>query len=329
MGCKTCVTACPWGAPQWNPETGKVVKCDYCKDRVDAGLKPACATICTTHCLHFGKVEDMTQIRRERHAKVIASLENQISEKPPGRGGVHPSAARTAPPYATTCNRTRWFIRKRTHARHQMSGQSNADSGLREAIESNAITHPRSRRIAEEILDLLTDVAWGRAGGDHLAAIAALADELAGDEASPGAMAAGQSLRDALGEHREVFQSHIETHNCATGDCVRLVPAPCQMTCPAGIDVPTYVNLIGQGHDAEAIEVIRRDNPFPWVCGLVCTRPCEFMCVRGRVDKPDVHQVSQGLRGRAGALRPPLPQPGPGSRTRASGSPWSAPAPAA
>ena len=55
VGCKTCMSACPWGAPQWNPETGKVVKCDYCKDRVDAGLKPACATICTTHCLHFGK----------------------------------------------------------------------------------------------------------------------------------------------------------------------------------------------------------------------------------------------------------------------------------
>ncbi len=42
----------------------------------------------------------------------------------------------------------------------------------------------------------------------------------------------------------------------------------------------------GQGRDAEAIEVIRRDNPFPWVCGLVCTRPCELMCVRGRVDTP-------------------------------------------
>jgi len=159
-------------------------------------------------------------------------------------------------------------------------------SGLREAIESGRLFNPRSRRIAEEILDLLTDVAWGRAGSDHLAAIAALSDELAYDEASPGAMAAAKSIRDALGEHREVFQSHIETHNCATGDCVRLVPAPCQMTCPAGIDVPTYVNLIGLGHDAEAIEVIRKDNPFPWVCGLVCTRPCEFMCVRGRVDKP-------------------------------------------
>jgi NADPH-dependent glutamate synthase beta subunit-like oxidoreductase len=159
-------------------------------------------------------------------------------------------------------------------------------SGLRESVESGRILDPRSRRIAEEILDLLLDVSRGRAGADHLSAIASLADELAHDEAAPGAMAAAASIRNALGEHREVFQSHIDTHNCATGDCVRLVPAPCQMTCPAGIDVPTYVNLIGLGHDAEAIEVIRKDNPFPWVCGLVCTRPCEFMCVRGRVDKP-------------------------------------------
>ncbi len=158
--------------------------------------------------------------------------------------------------------------------------------GLRDAIESGRLSNPRSRRIAEEILDLLTDVAWGRAGEDHLGAIASLTDELSYDKASAGAMAAAKGVWDALGEHREVFQSHIDTHNCATGACVRLVPAPCQMTCPAGIDVPTYVNLIGRGHDAEAIEVIRRDNPFPWVCGLVCTRPCELMCVRGRVDKP-------------------------------------------
>jgi NADPH-dependent glutamate synthase beta subunit-like oxidoreductase len=159
-------------------------------------------------------------------------------------------------------------------------------TGLSETIESGRLATPRSRRIAEEILDLLTDVAWGRAGGDHLGAIGSLADELAYDEATPAAMAAAKGVRDAIHDHAEVFQSHIATHNCATGECVRLVPAPCQMACPAGIDVPTYVNLIGQGRDAEAIEVIRRDNPFPWVCGLVCTRPCEFMCVRGRVDKP-------------------------------------------
>jgi DMSO reductase iron-sulfur subunit len=76
VGCKTCVSACPWGAPQWNAETGKVVKCDYCMDRIDEGLKPACVTACTTHCLDFGRVEEMTQIRRQRHADRTASLEH-------------------------------------------------------------------------------------------------------------------------------------------------------------------------------------------------------------------------------------------------------------
>jgi hypothetical protein len=148
---------------------------------------------------------------------------------------------------------------------------------LREMTDSGRLVHPRSRRIAEEILALLLDIAWGRAGDEHLPAVESLCDELAYDQATDAAIRTARAIRDAVEAHREVFASHIATHNCATGDCVRLVPAPCQMTCPAGIDVPTYVSLIGMGRDAEAIEVIRRDNPFPWVCGLVCTRPCEFM----------------------------------------------------
>jgi len=75
VGCKTCMSACPWGAPQWNPEIGKVVKCDYCMDRVDAGLEPACVTICTTHCLHFRKANLVPSIRRERYARVMSSLD--------------------------------------------------------------------------------------------------------------------------------------------------------------------------------------------------------------------------------------------------------------
>ncbi len=74
VGCKSCMSACPWGTPQWNSETGKVIKCDFCINRVDAGLKPACVTVCTTHCLHFEKADEMPDIRRERYARIVADL---------------------------------------------------------------------------------------------------------------------------------------------------------------------------------------------------------------------------------------------------------------
>ena len=75
VGCKACIRACPWGAPQWHKEAKKVVKCDYCKDRIDQGLKPACVTVCITGSLSFGDdVGDLNDFRRRRHAEETAHL---------------------------------------------------------------------------------------------------------------------------------------------------------------------------------------------------------------------------------------------------------------
>ena len=75
VGCKMCISACPWGAPQWNPETRKAVKCDYCMDRIDEGLQPACVTVCVTQCLNFGPASEIPDVRRERYVKAMAALE--------------------------------------------------------------------------------------------------------------------------------------------------------------------------------------------------------------------------------------------------------------
>jgi len=80
VGCKTCIAACPWGTPQWDPVTRKVVKCDYCKDRLDVGLQPACVTKCVTGCLSFGVANELPDPRRERYARFIVA-ESSGSDK--------------------------------------------------------------------------------------------------------------------------------------------------------------------------------------------------------------------------------------------------------
>lgn len=51
IGCESCISACPWNIPILHEESNIVGKCDYCMDRLDAGLEPACVTACTTHAL--------------------------------------------------------------------------------------------------------------------------------------------------------------------------------------------------------------------------------------------------------------------------------------
>lgn len=63
-------------------------------------------------------------------------------------------------------------------------------------------------------------------------------------------------------------------------DCV----APCKLRCPAGVDVQGYIAMTSKGMYREAIEIIKRTNPLPAICGRVCVRPCEVACRRNLVE---------------------------------------------
>jgi Fe-S-cluster-containing dehydrogenase component len=71
IGCQTCAVACPFGHPQLNPATGKIAKCDGCRQRVDAGLWPACALVCPTGALSYGQVQHVVHQRRIQEAVKI------------------------------------------------------------------------------------------------------------------------------------------------------------------------------------------------------------------------------------------------------------------
>lgn len=60
--------------------------------------------------------------------------------------------------------------------------------------------------------------------------------------------------------------------------------APCKAVCPAHIPVQGYIKLASEGRYQEALELIKKENPFPAVCGRICNKPCEEACTRGIVD---------------------------------------------
>jgi len=62
--------------------------------------------------------------------------------------------------------------------------------------------------------------------------------------------------------------------------------APCANACPAGVDVQGYISLIADGKFQEAIDLIRETNPFPFLCGRICTEYCALNCNRQYIDDP-------------------------------------------
>ncbi|MDY3617709.1 NAD(P)-binding protein [Agathobaculum sp.] len=80
---------------------------------------------------------------------------------------------------------------------------------------------------------------------------------------------------------RDDYLAHVEYGRCL---CGLNQPVPCVALCPAGVDIPGYISLVRAGRCDDAVRLIRKDNPFPTVCGYVCEHPCEARCRRRMMD---------------------------------------------
>ncbi len=89
-----------------------------------------------------------------------------------------------------------------------------------------------------------------------------------------------------INNFREEYEEHIKNKYCRAGVCSDLFLSPCQNACPAEVNIPGYIALLSAGRIRDAYNLIRKDNPFPAVCGRVCTHPCESRCRRAQLDEP-------------------------------------------
>ncbi len=146
-----------------------------------------------------------------------------------------------------------------------------------------------------EVDRLLKDILNGDAEMDTLENMKGLCEMIAETSDCAVGVNAANLVLDSLRDFKDEYISHIEKGRCVmeaaqTGDGLKdeLPPSqtvPCITLCPAHVDVPGYVALIGAGDYAGAVNLIRDRNPFPTACAMVCEHPCERKCRRTIIDE--------------------------------------------
>jgi len=116
--------------------------------------------------------------------------------------------------------------------------------------------------------------------------------------------AAADAIRGAVDAIMDDIQSHIRNKHCVA----EFESVPCMGGCPAHVDIPGYIALTREGRFADAVRVIRQDNPFPSACALICEHPCEAVCRRGILDSPvNIRGIKRSAIEGAGEVAPPRP----------------------
>ncbi len=122
---------------------------------------------------------------------------------------------------------------------------------------------------------------------------------------------AAQMVLDGYVAFQDDYLAHVTQGSCTAN----FKSVPCVALCPAHVDVPGYISLVGEERYDDAIRLIRKDNPFPSVCGLVCEHPCESHCRRTIVDSPlNIRGIKRFAVDHAGEVPAPPRAPDSGKR---------------
>ncbi len=168
-----------------------------------------------------------------------------------------------------------------------------------------------------QLKNMLTDVMNGEATLDILKEMEELAVSIMDSaDCAIGYEAANMVYKSLIGS-REDYESHILHDSCMSHS---KQPVPCVALCPAHVDIPGYIALVHEGRYADAIRLIRKDNPFPTTCGFICEHPCEARCRRNIVDDAvNIRGLKRVAADYAGEVDPPACAPSTGKRVAVVG----------
>ncbi len=157
-----------------------------------------------------------------------------------------------------------------------------------------------------QLQNLLEDVLEGRGDQGTLDLIRDTATNIMDSADCAIGYEAARMVLTGMEGFEEDYRSHIEHGKCS---CHFDRPVPCVAHCPANVDIPGYIALVKEGRYEDAVKLIRKDNPFPTACALICEHPCEAKCRRGMIDSPvNIRGLKRMAVDNARADRVPVPE---------------------
>lgn len=138
----------------------------------------------------------------------------------------------------------------------------------------------------KRMLEILERICQGKGKESDIDTLVELGNQIKDTALCGLGQTAPNPVLSTIRHFREEYEQHIREKHCPAGVCPGLVRAPCQSACPASVDVPGFVSLVGESRYAEALRLHRNRNPFASICGRVCFHLCESKCRRSTLDKP-------------------------------------------
>jgi len=178
----------------------------------------------------------------------------------------------------------------------------------------------KSRTLIARATRMVAEITVGKGRDSHLRELESLGATMAAK-----GLAAAWPLLSSLTHFRDQWLRHVHREGCSSGKCLERKPAPCHRTCPANIDIPSFLAKVGWRDYEGSSGIIAMDNPLHYTCGLVCPAPCEDACLRGEMDAP-IHiramkavSAKHSLEG-SGGYPNPKPEPPSGKTVAIVGS---------
>ena len=137
----------------------------------------------------------------------------------------------------------------------------------------------------KQMLDILTRITQGEGELEDIDRLEKLGGTIKKASLCGLGQTAPNPVLSTIRYFRNEYVAHIIEKRCPANSCEALITTTCSSACPAHVNVPEYIGLIAAGRFDEALDIIRRRNPLPSVCGRACDHPCELFCRRGDVDE--------------------------------------------